>query len=137
MAVTNSSGKLVSGPYVHEVTLDEVRNAVLDVQLRLGHIIPEKSALLQNYSNPFNPETWIPYHLKDAAPVSIGIYNATGQLIRTLDLGHKDAGVYVSWSKAAYWDGKYEAGEEVASGLYFYSITTGDFSATRKMIVTK
>jgi steroid delta-isomerase-like uncharacterized protein len=137
VAVIDSSGKLASGPFVHEVTLDEIRNAVLDVRLRLGHIIPEKSALLQNYPNPFNPETWIPFHLSDAAPVSIGIYNATGQLIRTLDLGHRDAGVYVSRSKAAYWDGKNEAGEAVASGIYFYSIAAGDFSATRKLVIRK
>ena len=82
--------------------------------------------------------TWIPYSLKDNSnSVNIKIYSANGQLIRTLDLGHKDAGVYVSQSKAAYWDGKNEAGEEVASGTYFYSIKTGDFSAIRKMLVKK
>ena len=138
IAVIDSSAKLASGPFVHEVTLDEIRNAVLDVRLRLGQIIPEKSALLQNYPNPFNPETWIPYHLKDATPVSIRIYNVTGGLIRTLDLGNRDAGVHVSRSKAAYWDGKNQAGEEIASGIYFYSITADDgFSATRKMVIKK
>jgi predicted ester cyclase len=137
VAVTDSSGRLISGPYVHEVTLDEIRNAVVNVSLRLGHIMPEKSALLQNYPNPFNPETWIPYHLRDANPVFIRIHNATGQVVRTLDLGYRDAGIYVSRSRAAYWDGKNEAREQVASGLYFYSITAGDFSAMRKMIVTR
>jgi hypothetical protein len=117
--------------------LDDIRNAVLNVRPRLGHIIPSKSALLQNYPNPFNPETWIPYHLRDANSVSIKIYSAAGQLIRTLDLGHRNAGVYVSRPKSAYWDGRNEAGEEVASGIYFYSLTAGDFSATRKMIARK
>jgi predicted ester cyclase len=137
IVVTDISGKIVSGPTVHEVTLDGIRYAVINVRLKLGHIIPAKSALLQNYPNPFNPETWIPFHLKRADSVSISIYNATGQLIRTLDLGHKDPGVYVSRSEAAYWDGRNEAGEEVASGIYFYNITAGDFSAMRKMIVNK
>jgi hypothetical protein len=135
--VTDSSGSLVSGPFVHEVTLAGIRDALMSARLRLGHIIPAESVLLQNYPNPFNPETWIPFHLKDANSVSIKLYDSTGGLVRALNLGHKDAGVYVSRSAAAYWDGKNESGEEVASGIYFYSITAGDFSATRKMIVTK
>jgi hypothetical protein len=130
-------GEVVSGPFVHEVTLDWIRDAVANVRLRLGDVIPERSVLLQNYPNPFNPETWIPYHLRDAAPVTIKIYNAAGQMIRALDLGYKDAGVYMSRSQAAYWDGRNDAGEQVASGIYFYSITAGDFTATRKMVVKK
>ncbi len=137
VAVMDSSGSIVSGPFAHEVTLDSIRDAVVKVHLNLGDIIPAKSVLLQNYPNPFNPETWIPYHLSDASPVMVRIYSASGQLIRTLDLGYRDAGVYASRSKAAYWDGRNEAGEEVASAVYFYSITAGDFSATRKMIVKK
>jgi S-formylglutathione hydrolase FrmB len=137
VAVMDSSGSIVSGPFAHEVTLDSIRDAVVNVRLKLGAIIPAKSALLQNYPNPFNPETWIPYHLSDASPVMVRIYSASGQLIRTLDLGYRDAGVYASRSKAAYWDGRNENGEEVASAVYFYSITAGDFSATRKMIVKK
>jgi steroid delta-isomerase-like uncharacterized protein len=137
VAVLDSSGKVVSGPFVHDVTLDSIRDAVVKVQLRLGDIIPEKSALLQNYPNPFNPETWIPFHLHNEASISIRIFNLSGQLVKTLDLGHRDAGVYVSRTKAAYWDGKNEAGEEVSSGIYFYSITAGDFSATKKMIIRK
>jgi len=137
IVVTDSSGEIASGPIIREITLEAIRDAVVNVRLRLGDIIPAKSLLLQNYPNPFNPETWIPYHLRDAAPVSIKIYNASGQLVRVLDMGHKDAGIYASRSRAAYWDGKNEAGEEVASGIYFYTITAGDFSATRKMIVKK
>jgi hypothetical protein len=137
VAVMDSSGSIVSGPFVHDITLDAIRNAVVNVRLNLGDIIPARSVLLQNYPNPFNPETWMPYHLSDANPVVVKVYSASGQLIRTLDLGHKDAGVYASRSKAAYWDGKNEAGEEVASAVYFYSITAGDFSAMRKMVVKK
>ncbi|MFC1717486.1 ester cyclase [Candidatus Poribacteria bacterium] len=137
VAVLDSNGDIVSGPFVHDVTLDAIRDAVVNVRLRLGDIIPEKSALLQNYPNPFNPETWIPYHLSEANPVMVKIYSASGQLIRALDLGYRDAGVYASRSKAAYWDGKNEAGEEVTSGVYFYSIAAGDFFATRKMTVLR
>ncbi|MFC1714280.1 ester cyclase [Candidatus Poribacteria bacterium] len=137
VAVVDSSGGIVSGPFIHDITLDSIRNAVVNVHLKLGYIIPAESVLLQNYPNPFNPETWIPYHLSDANPVVISIYNATGQLVRTLDLGHRDAGIYASRSKAAYWDGRNESGEAVASGIYFYSITAGDYTATRKMTVTK
>jgi hypothetical protein len=137
VTVMDASGKVVSGPFVRDITMDAVRNAVVDVRLKLGDIMPEKSVLLQNYPNPFNPETWIPYHLKDANDVSIRIYNSAGQLIRTLDLGYRDAGVYSSQSKSAYWDGRNEAGEQVSSGIYFYNITAGDFTATKKMVVKK
>jgi hypothetical protein len=137
VAVIDSRGKVVSGPFVYDVTLDGIRRAVVNVELRLGDIIPEKTALLQNYPNPFNPETWMPFHLTDATAVSIKIFSANGQLVRTLDLGHKDAGVYVSRSKAAYWDGKNEAGEEAASGIYFYTIQAGDFTAARKMVIAR
>ncbi len=137
VAVLDSSGELVSGPSVHKVTLEGIRDAVMSVRLRLGHTIPAKSVLLQNYPNPFNPETWIPYNLRDASPVTISIYNAAGQLIRTLDLGHRVPGVYTSRSRAAYWDGKNEAREQVASGVYFYTIQAGDFTATKKMVVAK
>jgi SnoaL-like polyketide cyclase len=137
VAVVDSSGSIVSGPFVHDITLDSIRDAVVNVRLELGDIIPADSALLQNYPNPFNPETWIPYHLSVENPVIIKIYGISGQLIRTLDMGHRDAGLYVSRSKAAYWDGKNEVGEEITSGVYFYSITAGDFSAMRKMVVKK
>jgi sugar lactone lactonase YvrE len=137
VAVVDSSGSIVSGPFVHDITLDAIRDAVVNVHLKLGDIIPAESALLQNYPNPFNPETWIPYHLSVENSVSVKIYSVSGQLVRTLDMGHKDAGIYASRSKAAYWDGRNGAGEAVASGIYFYSIVAGDYTATRKMTVTK
>ena len=98
---------------------------------------PEHNRLLQSFPNPFNPETWIPYQLKDASEVTIRIYNTVGELVRILDVGHKDAGLYVSQDRAAYWDGKNKFGMEVASGIYFYSIRAGDFAAVRKLIVLR
>ena len=98
---------------------------------------PEVTKLLQNYPNPFNPETWIPYQLREDADVVIRIYAATGGLIRTLNLGYKQAGFYTDKEKAVCWDGNNEAGEHVASGVYFYSVKAGDFTATRKMVILR
>ncbi|MBD3183245.1 T9SS type A sorting domain-containing protein [Candidatus Poribacteria bacterium] len=135
VSVTDLNGGIVSGPFVREITPDNIRDAVVNINLRLGEIIPERSTLLQNYPNPFNPETWIPYYLNEGSDVIVSIYNSMGQLIRTLDIGYKAAGIYVDRSKAVYWNGKNSAGERVASGLYFYSIKAGEFSATRKMVI--
>ena len=98
---------------------------------------PEKTQLLANYPNPFNPETWIPYQLAKSADVTLRIYAVDGQRVRTLDLGHQPAGVYRIRSRAAYWDGRNAVGEPVASGVYFYTLTAGDFTATRKMLIRK
>ena len=98
---------------------------------------PRVSMLHQNYPNPFNPETWIPYQLKEESQVEIKIFALTGQLVRTLDLGLNPAGFYTRKAKAAYWDGRNESGERVASGVYFYSIKAGDLTAKRKMVVTR
>ena len=103
----------------------------------LNAIIPTETGLLSNYPNPFNPETWIPYQLSASVDVSVSIYAVDGRLVRRLDLGHQSAGVYRSRSRAAYWDGRNEFGERVASGLYFYTLTAGDFTATRKMLIRK
>ena len=93
--------------------------------------------LLANYPNPFNPETWIPYHLAHAADVTITIYDTKGAVVRQLDLGHQSAGYYTDRAKAAYWDGRNESGELVASGVYFYQLRTGNYSATRRMVIVK
>ena len=98
---------------------------------------PSETALLPNYPNPFNPETWLPYQLLEASDVTVRIYSVNGSLIRTLALGHQAAGLYRSRSRAAYWDGRNAFGERVASGLYFYTLTAGDFTATRKMLIRK
>ena len=100
-------------------------------------LVPKETVLLANYPNPFNPETWIPYQLATPAEVTLRIYAVDGSLIRTLSLGHKPIGIYQTRSRAAYWDGKNELGEPVASGVYFYTLTAGDFTATRKMLIRK
>ena len=99
--------------------------------------IPETTALLPNYPNPFNPETWIPYHLAQDANVTLTIYNVQGDVVRTLMLGQQSAGIYKSRERAAYWDGKNQLGEPVASGLYFYTLTAGEFNATRRLLIAK
>lgn len=109
----------------------------IDREFRSWAIPPEHSALLQNFPNPFNPETWIPYQLKDASEVTIQIYNVAGEMIRKLDLGYKSAGLYVSQDRAAYWDGRNRFGMSVTSGVYFYSIHAGDFTAVKKLIILK
>jgi hypothetical protein len=103
----------------------------------LETLVPRTTALLPNYPNPFNPETWIPYQLAEPANVTIAIYSANGQVVRTLELGHQAVGVYESRSRAAHWDGRNELGEQVASGIYFYVLTARDFTATRKMLIRK
>ena len=97
----------------------------------------EKTALFANYPNPFNPETWIPYQLAAPSEVYMTIHSVTGQVVRTLALGHQSAGIYRSRTRAAYWDGENEIGEPVASGIYFYTLKAGDFTATRKMLIRK
>jgi len=100
-------------------------------------IITSSMALYQNYPSPFNPETWIPYQLDKDVNVIIKIYDQAGRLIRIMDIGNKSAGLYISQDKAVYWDGKNDSGEEVASGVYYYNIQAGDFSATKKTVVKK
>ncbi len=97
----------------------------------------KENALLANFPNPFNPETWIPYQLSKPTEVTITIYAVNGQIVRTLTLGHQPTGIYQNRSRAAYWDGRNAFGEPVASGVYFYTITAGDFTATRKMLIRK
>ena len=103
----------------------------------LAVLTPKETVLLPNYPNPFNPETWIPYQLAAAADATIHIYAASGELVRTLALGYQSAGTYQSRSQAAYWDGKNELGEPVASGIYFYTLSAGKFTATRRMVIRK
>ena len=103
----------------------------------LSQAAPEQTVLLSNYPNPFNPETWIPYQLAEPAEVTVAIHAADGRLVRTLALGHQPAGIYQSKSRAAYWNGKNELGEPVASGVYFYTLTAGDFTATRRLLIVK
>ncbi len=110
---------------------------IANLERLLAATVPSQTKLLLNYPNPFNPETWIPYQLATATDVTVSIYSVNGTLVRTLALGHQAAGVYQSKSQAAYWDGRNELGEQVASGVYFYTLTAGGFSATGKMLVRK
>lgn len=102
-----------------------------------GGTMPQRSELLQNFPNPFNPETWIPFQLSEPADVEIKIYDGVGRLVRVLDLGHLDAGYYLDKDKAAHWDGRNEKGERVASGVYWYCIQAGRFRATRRLLLLK
>ena len=110
--------------------------AVLE-QLLSTLVIPTETRLLANYPNPFNPETWIPYQLATDANVTLTIYDASGIPVRVLDLGHRPTGVYHARNRAAYWDGRNEQGERVASGVYFYTLSAGEFTATRRMLIQK
>ena len=103
----------------------------------LAALVPKETALLANYPNPFNPETWIPYQLAKSAEVKLTIYTVDGSMVRTLDVGHQDAGTYQGKNRAAYWNGRNQQGERIANGVYFYTLTAGDFSATRKMLILK
>ena len=113
------------------------QNGIANLQRLLASLIPERTALLANYPNPFNPETWIPYQLAAPTEVTLHIFAVNGTLVRTLDLGPQPAGVYQQRARAAYWDGRNQLGESVASGVYFYTLTAGDFTATRKMLIKK
>ena len=113
------------------------RQGIANLERLLALFIPEETALLHNYPNPFNPETWIPYQLAEPAEVTLTIHSVNGTLVRTLALGYQPAGIYQTRSRAAYWDGKNNLGEPVASGVYFYTLTAGDFNATRKMVIRK
>ena len=113
------------------------QQGLANLESLLAARLPSQTRLLLNYPNPFNPETWIPYQLAKATDVTVMIHATNGSLIRTLDLGYQAAGIYQSKSRAAYWDGRNELGERVASGLYFYTLMTGDFTATGKMLVRK
>ena len=103
----------------------------------LAAMRPDKTQLLANYPNPFNPETWIPYHLANPSNVQITIYDARGTVVRQLDLGHQREGYYTNRSRAAYWDGRNDFGERVASGIYFYQLQTDNMSLLRKMLILK
>ena len=113
------------------------QRGLLILEHLLASLTPKETELLPNYPNPFNPETWIPYQLSVPADVSIAIYAADGKLVRTLDLGHQTVGLYESRSRAAYWNGRNALGEPVASGVYFYTLIAGEFTATRKMLIRK
>jgi len=136
VVVRNQAGEMVSDTLSYTVTADAILKAYLPLTLKNVEN-PLKSLLLQNYPNPFNPETWIPYQIQETAEVVIRIYSVSGRLVRTLDLGQRTTGFYLGKTRAAYWDGHNDVGEKVTSGIYWYQIQAGDFSATRKMVIVK
>ena len=137
ITVHDDGGNIVSGPFTHTVDIADIKQAFLRLSLVVGDVHPEQTLLAQNFPNPFNPETWMPYQLSESSSAFIQIHSASGQLVRTLDLGMKPAGFYMTRSSAAYWDGRNSTGEHVASGLYFYTLRADDFAATRKMLISK
>ncbi len=134
--VPGTSGVVVTN--IQELDQDIIADFGYEVQSeKRTSARPAESILHQNFPNSFNPDTWIPYQLAEDVTVTIRIYDVSGHLVRTLELGHKPAGFYTTKEKAAYWNGKNEVGEQVASGVYFYTFTAGDFVATKKMIAAK
>ena len=136
VTVTDTTGEIASEQFRFTVTPNTLATAVLPVTLD-GVGTPRQTLLLQNYPNPFNPETWIPYHLSEAAPVTLSIYDTTGQRIRTLSLGFQSAGFYQSQSRAVYWDGRNDLGERVSSGVYFYQLSTPSDHQMKRMVIVK
>ena len=128
--------------WLHDIRLLRLENplvkrGIMMLERLLASLIPEETELLANYPNPFNPETWIPYRLAEGAFVTLTIYDLSGQVVRTLDVGRQNASAYENRSKAIYWDGRNELGQRAASGVYFYHLSAGDYSATRKMLILK
>ena len=121
----------------YTVTAEDVKQSLIQLPELVAYEIPAETELLRNYPNPFNPETWIPYRLAEDTVVALTIYDLNGQIVRTIDVGHQIAAVYENRSKAIYWDGRNEIGEQVASGVYFYHLSAGDYSTTRKMVILK
>lgn len=134
--VYDAGGELIRTLH-HEIDAVDMRRAFAELRLTPDDMIPRTTALLPNYPNPFNPETWMPYQLAIDTHAAIRIYTPSGTLIRTFELGFRDAGFYVGKSRAAYWDGFNNDGERVASGTYFYQLITPESTATRKMVILK
>ena len=105
--------------------------------IELSPPLPTQTALLANFPNPFNPDTYIPYQLHAPAQVRLSIYDIRGALIRELDLGYRTAGSYLTSTNAAHWDGRDHRGERVASGVYLYRLQAGPVAQVRKMVLVK
>jgi len=138
-----SDGSIVTIGFEALGTDRAMNPGIAEVRLNGGKLktrienLPKTFALLQNYPNPFNPETWIPYRLSEKADVTLVIYNASGQVVRRIELGQMMPGHYINRPEAAYWDGRNASGEEVSSGIYFYQLRAGNGAATKKMIVVR
>ena len=137
LTLTDSASDKPIGKIDHIITAEDIRKAYTTLHLTFDSIAPMYTQLLQNYPNPFNPETWIPYQLASDADVSIIIYNQSGERIRTIPIGDRAAGSYLTKGRAAYWDGRNGRGELVSSGLYFYHLQASDFTGVKRMIILK
>ena len=137
MLTTADVRQWLSQAHQLDLTATRTQQGIRYLEQLLAVLTPKETVLLANYPNPFNPETWIPYELAKPGNVNITIYDARGAVVRRLAFGHQPAGHYTNRSRAAYWDGRNAFGEPVASGVYFYTLTAGDFTATRKMLIRK
>ena len=133
----DQAGNLIADPNLWPITDQDLTQACHRQSLTIGDIVPNRSMLLANYPNPFNPETWIPYELSQDGSVTVQIFDSQGTTIRNLRVGYRSAGRYLSQSRAVYWDGKNQIGETVATGMYFYTLTSKNFSASRRMVIVK
>ena len=137
LATGSGDGTVLLWDFNNIMRTNDVPSQQLTEDMNRDENIDIRAHLLPNYPNPFNPETWIPFQLTKSAHVTLYIYGVDGQLVRTLKLGNKQAGLYHSKSRAAYWDGKNAFGEPVASGIYYYTLSIGEFSATRRMVIRR
>ncbi len=137
VSVQSPDPQIRAEPVSHAVTPTDVENNRIILSELIAYEVPTKTALLMNFPNPSNPETWIPYQLADGEVVTLRIYDARGALVRRLEMGHQLAGYYTDRERAAYWDGRNESGESVASGLYFYQLGTPSFRQLRRMLIVK
>ncbi len=103
--------------------------AVLETQ---DATTPESFALSQNYPNPFNPETTIRFDLPSSTDAELSLFNLSGQRVATLISGFREAGSYTLG-----WDGRDDAGRDLASGMYFYRLIAGDQIETRKLMLLR
>ena len=140
-AIFSTDGSMIASTYRNTILLANIKTmssmfaSSAPVSIKQKHAIATE--LLTNYPNPFNPETWIPFRLAEDADVMLTIYDVSGKEVRSLAIGHTTAGIYESRNKAIYWDGRNDLGENVASGVYFYHLTAGEYSATRRMVILK
>ncbi|MCG9127322.1 5'-nucleotidase C-terminal domain-containing protein [Candidatus Poribacteria bacterium] len=134
--VRDTTGALIRA-LRHVISASDIQRAFTELRLTPADLIPNQTVLLANYPNPFNPETWLPYQVANGTEVTIRIYSSTGELVRNLELGFQQAGYYIGRTRAAYWNGRNDLGERLASGVYFFKMSTPASSATRKMVIRK
>lgn len=137
-ALNDTTGYTDSTMVYSEAFFNFIKNSMIWFGIEVGikevnnDLIPEEFSLSQNYPNPFNPVTNITYNISKAVDVNITVYSITGEKVATLVNGKRPAGSYT-----ITWDGLNNANSKIASGIYFYTINAGDFTATKKMVLLK